>query len=168
MCYRIMLFTKCSVLSTFGPPFQVSFNPITANSIKKTLLRICRQEQRDLPIEQIDMLAKASRGDIRHAITSLQLICMKPDGMLNLSQSSISTSTKEMDEIGAFNNGYSMQIGRDETLSLFHALGKFLHNKRETEGVIRKGMSLGLTLKIDKKGSCNSLLELTICVSVFL
>ncbi|XP_065856248.1 cell cycle checkpoint protein RAD17 isoform X2 [Euphorbia lathyris] len=83
---------------------KVSFNPITNNSIKKALTRICKQEQCNVTSEQIDLIAKASGGDIRHAITSLQLFC-----------------------------GFASLFGRDETLSLFHALGKFLHNKRETE-----------------------------------
>ncbi|KAL5752461.1 hypothetical protein ACOSP7_022646 [Xanthoceras sorbifolium] len=116
---------------------KVAFNPITNNSIKKTLLRICRQEQCNLTAEQIDLLAKSSGGDIRHAITSLQLICMKPDRMLNLSSSnsSPSFSKQKADELSSLDSGLSMQFGRDETLSLFHALGKFLHNKRETENV---------------------------------
>ncbi|KAK0603397.1 hypothetical protein LWI29_004524 [Acer saccharum] len=71
---------------------KVAFNPITNNSIKKTLLRICRQEQCSLTAEQIDLLAKASGGDIRHAITSLQLVCMKPDRMLNLPSSNSSSN----------------------------------------------------------------------------
>ena len=130
--------------------FQVAFNPITNNSIKKTLLRICRQEQCSLTAEQIDLLAKASGGDIRHAITSLQLVCMKPDRMLNLpSSNSSSNFTKEKaDELSASGSGFSMQFGRDETLSLFHALGKFLHNKRETENVTGMGMS---TFKVFRK-----------------
>ncbi|KAK3224354.1 hypothetical protein Dsin_011379 [Dipteronia sinensis] len=116
---------------------KVAFNPITNNSIKKTLLRICRQEQCSLTAEQIDLLAKASGGDIRHAITSLQLVCMKPDRMLNLPSSNSSSNflKEKADEHSASGSGFSMQFGRDETLSLFHALGKFLHNKRETENV---------------------------------
>ncbi|KAK4843174.1 hypothetical protein QYF36_004941 [Acer negundo] len=116
---------------------KVAFNPITNNSIKKTLLRICRQEQCSLTAEQIDLLAKASGGDIRHAITSLQLVCMNFDRMLNLpsSNSSSNFSKEKADELSASGSGFSMQFGRDETLSLFHALGKFLHNKRETENV---------------------------------
>ncbi|CAK7334217.1 unnamed protein product [Dovyalis caffra] len=112
---------------------KVSFNPITNNSIKRTLSSICRQEQHSVTDEQLDLIAKASGGDIRHAITSLQLFCVKPDLALNGSHSTPSYSYRKEDDINALVSGISLLFGRDETLSLFHALGKFLHNKRETE-----------------------------------
>lgn len=68
--------------------------------------------------EQIDLIARASGGDIRHAITSLQFFCLKADWP-SLSLSSPTTV-------------HDLHFGRDETISLFHALGKFLHNKRES------------------------------------
>lgn len=115
--------------------FQVSFNPITVNSIKKTLSRICREEHLNVDGEQIDLIAKASGGDIRHAITTLQYFCVKPHLRLSLSSSNgTPTYSKEgSDDMDRLDNRFSLPFGRDETLSLFHALGKFLHNKRETE-----------------------------------
>ncbi|XWS45568.1 hypothetical protein CRYUN_Cryun15aG0147800 [Craigia yunnanensis] len=117
---------------------KVAFNPITNNSIKKALSRICRQEQCNVAAEEIDLIAKASGGDIRHAITSLQLFCLKPDVELDLSSSNYTPSypKENANELNAFNGGFSSQYGRDETLTLFHALGKFLHNKRDTENVV--------------------------------
>ncbi|KAL5557525.1 hypothetical protein UlMin_039761 [Ulmus minor] len=114
---------------------KVSFNPITHNSIKKVLSRICRQEHCNVSAEQIDLLAKASGGDIRHAITSLQFFSLKPRMTHPLSPSSggHTFSKEKPEETDTFNVGCPLQFGRDETLSLFHALGKFLHNKRETE-----------------------------------
>ncbi|XVF15946.1 hypothetical protein REPUB_Repub09cG0199700 [Reevesia pubescens] len=112
---------------------KVSFNPITNNSIKKTLSTICKQEQ----CSEIDLIAKASGGDIRHAITSLQLFCLKADVELDLSLSNSTPSypKENANELNAFSGGFSSKCGRDETLTLFHALGKFLHNKRETENI---------------------------------
>ncbi|KAJ0097499.1 hypothetical protein Patl1_29113 [Pistacia atlantica] len=117
---------------------KVAFNPITSNSIKKTLLRICRQEQCGLTAEQIDLLAKASGGDIRHAISSLQFFCRKPDLVHDFSSPNyhLSSSKGDQEDLNDMDSEFSMQFGRDETLSLFHALGKFLHNKRETENVV--------------------------------
>ncbi|XWS33885.1 hypothetical protein CRYUN_Cryun22dG0121300 [Craigia yunnanensis] len=117
---------------------KVAFNPITNNSIKKTLSRICRQEQCNVAAEEIDQIAKASGGDIRHAITSLQLFCLKPNVELDLSSpnSTPSYPKENANELIAFNGGFSSQYGRDGTLTLFHALGKFLHNKRDTENVV--------------------------------
>lgn len=94
--------------------------------------------------DQIDLIAKASGGDIRHAITSLQLFCVKPDPLLNLSLSNSTPgySDGKEDDINALVSGFSSLLGRDETISLFHALGKFLHNKRETEVATESGISL--------------------------
>ncbi|RID44103.1 hypothetical protein BRARA_I00921 [Brassica rapa] len=97
---------------------KVAFNPITKNSIKKTLQRISREEHCKVTTAEVDQMASASGGDIRHAITSLQLFSVKPQ--LNHTMHS------------GLDSGISSCFGRDETLSLFHALGKFLHNKRET------------------------------------
>ncbi|CAL1361126.1 unnamed protein product [Linum trigynum] len=114
---------------------KVAFNPITHNSMKKVLTRICIQEQYNVSADQINLIAKASGGDIRHAITSLQLFCVKPDPKENVSllSSSLSCSSVNAEEIDDLVNGVSSLFGKDETLSLFHALGKFLYNKRETE-----------------------------------
>ncbi|GLT73553.1 hypothetical protein SLA2020_454040 [Shorea laevis] len=117
---------------------KVAFNPITNNSIKKTLSRIRRQEQCNVTPEQIDLIAKASGGDIRQAITSLQFFCLKPDSMHSLSLRDTTTTylREKPDEVSSMDDGFSLQFGRDETLSLFHALGKFLHNKRDTENAM--------------------------------
>lgn len=113
----------------------MAFNPITVNSIKKTLSRICREEHLNVDGEQIDLIAKASGGDIRHAITTLQYFCVKPHLRLSLSSSNgTPTYSKERsNDMSRLDDRFSLPFGRDETLSLFHALGKFLHNKRETE-----------------------------------
>ncbi|KAL7231278.1 hypothetical protein ACSBR2_009527 [Camellia fascicularis] len=117
---------------------KVAFNPITVNSIKKTLSRLCREEHCNVDTEQVDLIARASGGDIRHAITSLQYFYVKPHLRRSLTFSSgTPTYLKERsDEINRLDDGFSLPLGRDETLSLFHALGKFLHNKRETESSI--------------------------------
>ncbi|PIN09513.1 Checkpoint RAD17-RFC complex, RAD17/RAD24 component [Handroanthus impetiginosus] len=110
---------------------KVAFNPITVNSIKRVLSKICRSERCELSLEQIDVLAKASGGDIRHAITSLQYFCLKPDPMHSLSD-------PVLQENGSIHldDEVSLPFGKDATLSLFHALGKFLHNKRETGNLV--------------------------------
>ncbi|XP_028102493.1 cell cycle checkpoint protein RAD17 isoform X2 [Camellia sinensis] len=118
---------------------KVAFNPITVNSIKKTLSRLCREEHCNVDAEQVDLIARASGGDIRHAITSLQYFCVKPHLRRSLTFSSgTPTYLKERsDEINRLDDGFSLPLGREmKTLSLFHALGKFLHNKRETESSI--------------------------------
>ncbi|XP_020203810.1 cell cycle checkpoint protein RAD17 isoform X1 [Cajanus cajan] len=113
---------------------KVAFNPITVNTMKKILFRICQMEHCDVTDEHVDLIAKTSGGDIRHAITSLQFFCVKPTLVHSLAPPTCSRGAlkEESTKPVRSDDGYSLHFGRDETLSLFHALGKFLHNKRET------------------------------------
>ncbi|KAJ8567637.1 hypothetical protein K7X08_019845 [Anisodus acutangulus] len=106
---------------------KVNFNPVTVNSIKKTLTTICRKEKREVGADMIELIAKASGGDIRHAITSLQYLCLK------LHRRPILPSKERLDTVDCLDDVFCLPFGKDESLSLFHALGKFLHNKRESE-----------------------------------
>ncbi|XP_065031525.1 cell cycle checkpoint protein RAD17-like isoform X1 [Musa acuminata AAA Group] len=124
--------------------YKVGFNPITENSIKKTLTRICQEEKCDVPAQWIDHIARVSGGDIRHAITSLQYCCIKMvksfpvhesvpnDTHDELKSGSPSLLSSASSGDGHINPQISLPWGRDEKITLFHALGKFLHNKRET------------------------------------
>ncbi|CAA7056990.1 unnamed protein product [Microthlaspi erraticum] len=113
---------------------KVAFNPITKNSIKKTLKRISSEEHCKVSTVEIDQMAGASGGDIRHAITSLQLFSVKPE--LNHTKIESPMDNSYQGNEPTMHSEISSCFGRDETLSLFHALGKFLHNKRETDNVI--------------------------------
>ncbi|KAJ3682598.1 hypothetical protein LUZ60_015171 [Juncus effusus] len=102
---------------------KIAFNPITVNSMKKTLFKITKQEKySEISTESIEHIAKSSGGDIRNAITSLQYFCLNPE------RNSLITGQNQ-ESCGA--QSLTSSFGKDETLSLFHALGKFLHNKRE-------------------------------------
>ncbi|PKA54021.1 Cell cycle checkpoint protein RAD17 [Apostasia shenzhenica] len=139
--------------------YKVAFNRLTVNSIKKVLSHICQEEKRELPSIQIDQIAKASCGDMRNAINSLQFWCLSPDNLLisyvsnsmDINSRVLSDSNKLSPIVGLFgheelNCGTDFSYGRDETLTLFHALGKFLHNKREVMDQI--GLELeSLTLR---------------------
>lgn len=96
--------------------------------------------------ELIDAIAKDSGGDIRNAITSLQYFSLKPHPMDSLSvPNSITTYPDEKQtETGRLADGVLLPFGKDATLSLFHALGKFLHNKRETESIVLSGILMQL------------------------
>ncbi|MED6209714.1 hypothetical protein PIB30_057370 [Stylosanthes scabra] len=95
-------------------------------------------EQCDVPAEHVDLIAKASEGDIRHAITSLQFFCLNPNQIHSFSQSAhvLGPSQDYSNKSEGLEDGYSLNFGRDETLNLFHALGKFLHNKREAGAAV--------------------------------
>lgn len=91
--------------------------------------------------DHVDLIAKASGGDIRHAITSLQFFCLKLNQVHSLSLFTHSSGALkgESNKPVRLDDGYYLHYGRDETLSLFHALGKFLHNKRETGAAMEYG-----------------------------
>lgn len=131
------------------PPtsLQIAFNPLTTNSIKKILSRICKEENSDTTEELVHQIATSSGGDIRHAIMSLQYYCFNPrrqNSQLATNATlpglkSHSTLVPGQDSYG-LSSAIPSPCGRDETLTLFHALGKFLHNKRETYGDVDNGM----------------------------
>ncbi|CAO2831341.1 unnamed protein product [Amaranthus hypochondriacus] len=113
---------------------KMSFNPITVNSIKKVLSGICRQENYNTSCELVNLIANACGGDIRHAIMTLQYACLKQEKkMLSSSEKPSSALEGETHYHGQMDTGCSLPFGRDQTISLFHALGKFLHNKRDSE-----------------------------------
>ena len=73
-CYKriyIYIYVKLSLGN-----FQVAFNPVTTNSMKKILFRICQVDQCDMTAEYVDLIAKTSGGDITH-ITSLQFLYIR-------------------------------------------------------------------------------------------
>ncbi|XP_066388406.1 cell cycle checkpoint protein RAD17-like isoform X2 [Miscanthus floridulus] len=118
---------------------KIAFNPVTTNSIKKILVRICKKESCNASEELLHQMATSSGGDIRHAIMSLQYYCLDPRRHSSaLATSYNCTGSKSHDSLVPGHESYGPSsalpspCGRDETLSLFHALGKFLHNKRET------------------------------------
>ncbi|KAK3147848.1 hypothetical protein QOZ80_3BG0287500 [Eleusine coracana subsp. coracana] len=121
--------------------YKISFNPVTTNSIKKILIRICKEESCGASEEIVHQIATSSGGDIRHAIMSLQYWCLDRRRQSSvLAASATRAGSKSCDSLvpGQGNDSLSRSLsslfGRDETLTLFHALGKFLHNKRETYG----------------------------------
>lgn len=124
--------------------YKVTFNPITVNSIRKTLSKICRVEQLEASDEQIDLIAKASGGDIRHAITSLQYFSLQPHLVHSLCITKRLSSYPEENENNDthLDDCFSLPFGKDANLSLFHALGKFLHNKREAESLVASSRSV--------------------------
>ncbi|XP_021727601.1 cell cycle checkpoint protein RAD17-like [Chenopodium quinoa] len=113
---------------------KMAFNPITVNSIKKVLSRICRQENCNISREQLDLIANASGGDIRHAITTLQYAGLRQEKKILVASEKCTSDLEVMaHDHGQKDVESSLVYGRDQTLSLFHGLGKFLHNKRDAE-----------------------------------
>ncbi|KAL2907177.1 Cell cycle checkpoint protein RAD17 [Bienertia sinuspersici] len=119
---------------------KIAFNPITVNSIKKVLSRIYRQEKCSASCQQIDLIANASGGDIRHAIMTFQYACLRQEKKVLVSHERCSSDLEaKAQDNDQKDSGSILAFGRDQTLSLFHALGKFLHNKRDAECTLSQG-----------------------------
>ncbi|KAL6867455.1 hypothetical protein ACP4OV_015479 [Aristida adscensionis] len=113
---------------------KIAFNPVTTNAIKKILIRICKEEICDTSEELVHQIAISCGGDIRHAIMSLQYHCLNSKRRATSATHAGSKGRSSLVPDHKLSNSEPSPCGRDETLTLFHALGKFLHNKRETHG----------------------------------
>ncbi|XP_059077296.1 cell cycle checkpoint protein RAD17 isoform X2 [Cryptomeria japonica] len=133
-----------------GGATKIAFNPLTAKAIMKTLTKIWKTEYLSPPPDWLRNISENSGGDIRHAINSLQYLCLgqvsgtwDPGGIaleLPESKSRRQSQKKVVHSYPSlscleFTDKVNSSMGRDGSLSLFHALGKFLHNKRETDQI---------------------------------
>lgn len=153
-----------------GGALKVMFNPITANAIKKVLTNIATAENCPVSSESLSNIAESSEGDIRHAVNSLQFLCLSPNstqctwdpGGVTCRMKKgkrrkvlVGTNRKEISVQGQeciVNTDYSCDrsiliMCRDGVLSLFHALGKLLYNKRHTDVAKESGEGIHLILK---------------------
>lgn len=121
---------------------QVAFNPITVNAILKVLKKVQLIEKSKAPLESLTSIAENCLGDIRQALASLQFLCLGLDSRAPRSSNwdpgggdawSFETKLPSNDckALTQSNVPETPTLGdRDLSLSLFHALGKILHNKR--------------------------------------
>jgi hypothetical protein len=78
----------------------------------------------------LDRIAEAANGDVRHALTTLQMHCVgaRPAPPPGLSKA-LKKALKPKE--GGFRGMANRVVGaRDERLGTFHVVGKLLYNKR--------------------------------------
>ncbi|EFJ10749.1 hypothetical protein SELMODRAFT_427013 [Selaginella moellendorffii] len=131
-----------------GGASKIAFNPITVNAIKKVLANLVKAKKCRVPSEMVAEIAQTAAGDIRHAILHLQFLCLNSPK----SDKSESRRRKRQQVRGASDDEppkeqYGSKCGRDHILSLFHALGKFLHNKRVADAESESGEKLSCPLQ---------------------
>eukprot|EP00039_Didymoeca_costata_P007635 m.102131 g.102131 ORF g.102131 m.102131 type:complete len:405 (-) comp13761_c0_seq5:417-1631(-) len=112
---------------------EIKFNPVAITSLVKALTKISDVEGRksrgkQLSKEKIREIAEHSAGDIRCAINSLQFSTRQQNHVPNSIQSNQSANKKK---VSTTTNKLSQSYGRDNSLVIFHALGKFLNPKRQ-------------------------------------
>jgi cell cycle checkpoint protein len=124
---------------------HIPFNAATKAEVAKALLRVAAAERVPLPQAAAAAIAEAARGDVRAAIGALQLRCAGGGGGGGGADAAGSKKRRKGAAGGAGGGGAGGAGGaapakadaaawaRDDTLSLFHALGKLLYNKRLPE-----------------------------------
>jgi len=126
----------------------ISFNPITVRNAAKALKTVAASMGVILDDESAGALAEASSGDLHNAIESLQLHMLGHRYLRSAAEPKSSSRGKggqaKKRKAGAKAVGPSVALhsvgggsgGMDSGLSLFHALGKILHNKRSADNAI--------------------------------
>ncbi|CED83791.1 Checkpoint RAD17-RFC complex, RAD17/RAD24 component [Phaffia rhodozyma] len=123
-----------------GPATKtISFNSIAPTLLLKSLNRVISlalsKSAIKPPQEAVELIVHSSNGDIRSAINALQFLCKVDMGRSNLTSEVKKTrkgrggkspkgADKELKEL------LNSVTRREQSLALFHALGKVLYNKR--------------------------------------
>jgi DNA polymerase III delta prime subunit len=106
---------------------HIRFNALTANVCSRELQRVAKAEGMALGEDDASRLVEASRCDLASAISALQLQAMGRSP--SKATGNTSKKRKKTDAVGNATAWHERDLG----LSLFHALGKILHNKRFDE-----------------------------------
>lgn len=115
---------------------SLNFNQVTAAAMTKALLRVCEAERFEVSKSQIDAIVMSSHGDVRSALSALEFWCCGSTRAAPTAPSSKPVAVKrkrgEPKEVPSQDAMAKAHMSsRDQSLGLFHALGKFLYNKRE-------------------------------------
>ncbi|RPD65187.1 P-loop containing nucleoside triphosphate hydrolase protein [Lentinus tigrinus ALCF2SS1-7] len=114
---------------------QISFNPIAASFMRSALKSMLDQHFSSPSVsgtrptkEILDLIVESSHGDIRSAIMALQFACtadQKPQKQLKGSRRTVKTRGPSAAVM------LEAVTRREQSLALFHLLGKIMYNKRK-------------------------------------
>ena len=120
--------------------FTVSFNPVTVPRLVKVMAAVIRAEGIHIPHSTLADIAAGARGDIRCAINGLQMLSTRFTAKAPMSKDVCAMPRQKDDSIeaqGMLPRTSALKherlvtlIKRDDILSVFHALGRVLYNKR--------------------------------------
>ncbi|EED82232.1 predicted protein [Postia placenta Mad-698-R] len=111
---------------------QVRFNPIAPSLMRPALQTLLDKHFHSVPDnlppkEVIDVIVESSNGDIRSAIMALQFACLTKAG----AQAGGATVKGGKQNISQARVMLGAITRREQSLALFHLLGKLLYNKRK-------------------------------------
>jgi hypothetical protein len=103
---------------------HIAFNPFTERVCVKEALRIVKEARGTIQEAEVRAIVQDVHCDLRNAIQALQL------HLVGQRHKAVGTRQRGSAACGATCNSLSEKHARDMGLSLFHALGKILYNKR--------------------------------------
>lgn len=111
---------------------QVRFNPIAPSLMRPALQTLLDKHFRSVPDnlppkEVIDVIVESSNGDIRSAIMALQFACLTKAGA-QAGGAIVKGGKQKMSQARVMLGAITR---REQSLALFHLLGKLLYNKRK-------------------------------------
>ncbi|KAG6336985.1 hypothetical protein ID866_2086 [Astraeus odoratus] len=121
---------------------RIGFNPIAPTLMTKALHRLLakhfasqrtsKKTEKQPPKEVLDMIVETSNGDVRSALMALQFACAVP---LSLTSGKVkSKSSRSRSTIAGGKTALAVLEAvtrREQSLVLFHLMGKVLYNKRK-------------------------------------
>ncbi|KAK9814703.1 hypothetical protein WJX72_010168 [[Myrmecia] bisecta] len=113
---------------------HISFNPFTTPNISKALTRIAAEEGYSLASADVAGMADSAGGDLHNAVATLQLVCTGKAGRPAAPGNAAKKGKGRGRKTKAAEPESTLQssgVARDQSLTIFHALGKVLYNKRE-------------------------------------
>jgi len=134
---------------------EIQFNPIAVTIMKKPLNRILdRLIERHLINKKpttgmLDSIIKNSNGDIRSSLMTLQFISTQQD-------SSSSKGSKGKKQPKGENELLQFVTSRENSLFIFHALGKVFYNKRTYDSTVPSpSYSFSMVIDVYHAGPCD-------------
>jgi cell cycle checkpoint protein len=117
-----------SALYSFGNQYGDRFNPIAPTLMKKGLNAIldahfCGSTAGRPPKDIVELIVESSNGDIRSAIMALQFACVVDMSIDKKGKKKTTTSNRSARVV------LESVTRREQSLVLFHLIGKVLYNK---------------------------------------
>ena len=113
----------------------VNLNSVTSAAMTKAVVRVCEAEGFDISQFDIQALVNAAHGDVRSAMQTLEFWCYgKQISHESVAQKAKVKRKREPKQAPTAEATARAHVSsRDQALGLFHALGKFLYNKRSDD-----------------------------------
>jgi len=107
---------------------EIKFNPVTEKALLTKLKEICNLEGYEVDASVLEGIIKSSNQDVRNSLLTLQMHFVTLRSKMNSSKN----KRKKYDSADILINETQNfdKFAKDSLLGIFHAVGKFMYNKR--------------------------------------